>query len=639
MRIINTWCVLSVIVTIVLFACNPVPDNVKQTLDFAGSNRPELEKVIKHYRKSKDNLKLKAAYFLIGNMHDKYSYKSDFYNVYAKDTANLSLDDKIHIADSLIKVYNNSFNTKVYDCQVIKADYLIENIDLSFKAWRQQPWGKTISFDTFCEYILPYKIGNEPIENWRRDAWQQYNSLLDSVRIKKGSATDAAKIVNAAIKNKKFNFLFALQTVPQVGFGRLSKFFMGYCRDACDYTTYCLRAVGIPSGEDFVKQWANRSSSHVWNFIIDDKGKLRVFDGAYTNIGIHYIHTPYSKKGKVYRNTYSTVLKPEFNNYEGEVPEFFKDPHVLDVSGGYDNTIDVVLPWANNQEQFAYLCVFDNKEWVPVQCARYKDGKYVFKNMEPRIVYLPCYYKNNKVVPFYYPIALNKNRTLSVLYPSTQKQSISAFRKYFLTKYIGFFFRVIGGKFQGANKADFSDATDLDSIKNISYRLYEVLYPKSEARFRYVRYLSAKRGFGNLSELKLYSEKGMLTGKIIGIDCSYGGDPKKSIQSVFDGNTLTFYDACKPDSSWVGLDFGKKEHISQIHYAVRNDDNYIKPGNVYELYYHDWHGWVSLGKKQAETSCLDFDNVPKNALLLLHNHSGGTEERIFTYDYLKQYWW
>lgn len=43
-------------------------------LDFAGSNRVELLKVLKHY--SKDSLKLEAARFLIENMPRYFSYTS-----------------------------------------------------------------------------------------------------------------------------------------------------------------------------------------------------------------------------------------------------------------------------------------------------------------------------------------------------------------------------------------------------------------------------------------------------------------------------------------------------------------------------------------------------------------------------------
>lgn len=42
-----------------------------------------------------------------------------------------------------------------FDAKVITATYLIENIDYSFKVWEQRPWGKYISFDDFCEFLLP----------------------------------------------------------------------------------------------------------------------------------------------------------------------------------------------------------------------------------------------------------------------------------------------------------------------------------------------------------------------------------------------------------------------------------------------------------------------------------------------------
>lgn len=79
--------------------------------------------------------------------------------------------------------------------------------------------------------------------------------------------------------------------------------------------------------------------------------------------------------------------------------------------------------------------------------------------------------------------------------------------------------------------------------------------------------------------------------------------------------------------------------ITHIQSAPRNDDNYIKPGDVYELFYHDNKKWVSLGKKVTNTTVLQYNNVPKNVLLWLHNHSGGSEEHIFTYRNNEAVWW
>ena len=57
-----------------LCSCNRSPKDARILLKASGENRPELEKVIQHYSQySADSLKLKAAYFLLGNMDNKFT--------------------------------------------------------------------------------------------------------------------------------------------------------------------------------------------------------------------------------------------------------------------------------------------------------------------------------------------------------------------------------------------------------------------------------------------------------------------------------------------------------------------------------------------------------------------------------------
>jgi len=74
-----------------------------------------------------------------------------------------------------------------------------------------------------------------------------------------------------------------------------------------------------------------------------------------------------------------------------------------------------------------------------------------------------------------------------------------------------------------------------------------------------------------------------------------------------------------------------------VFFAPRNDDNHIKPNNLYELFYYD-RGWVSLGNKMANISSLKYENIPNNSLLWLRNHSEGKEERVFIYSKNKILW-
>lgn len=107
---------------------------------------------------------------------------------------------------------------------------------------------------------------------------------------------------------------------------------------------------------------------------------------------------------------------------------------------------------------------------------------------------------------------------------------------------------------------------------------------------------------------------------------------------VFDHDLTTIGDS-KTVDYWVGLDLGKKYPVDRIVYYPRNDDNFIVPGEQYELFYYDKGAWHSLGVKTADSVELIYRDVPQNALFLLRNKVKGKEERIFTYENDRQVWW
>lgn len=112
---------------LLLSACHsPEEVRLEQALDFAGSNRPELEKVFEHY--SNDPEKLEAARFLVRNMPHWYSYKGC-----ELDSLYKLLGTKVMPQEGIDKWKNFPFYSlpKVYDAHVITSDYLIENIDLA----------------------------------------------------------------------------------------------------------------------------------------------------------------------------------------------------------------------------------------------------------------------------------------------------------------------------------------------------------------------------------------------------------------------------------------------------------------------------------------------------------------------------
>lgn len=86
------------------------------------------------------------------------------------------------------------------------------------------------------------------------------------------------------------------------------------------------------------------------------------------------------------------------------------------------------------------------------------------------------------------------------------------------------------------------------------------------------------------------------------------------------------------------LEYGKARRITKLLIVPRNDDNYIHPGDLYELFFHDGiNGWSSLGEKVATTNYLIYKNIPQNSILWLHNRTRGIEERPFYLKDGKQY--
>lgn len=76
----------------------------------------------------------------------------------------------------------------------------------------------------------------------------------------------------------------------------------------------------------------------------------------------------------------------------------------------------------------------------------------------------------------------------------------------------------------------------------------------------------------------------------------------------------------------------------QVHSTDGIEENKIKPGEQYELFY--WNdGWQSCGQKSGAVDAVVFDNVPDNSLLWLKKRDAGSDVRIFTYEGGQQIWW
>lgn len=615
----------------------PTP-GVEEALSKAGSNRNELFRVIRHYQEGTDSLKLKAALFLIENMADKYYYTGK-----AIDEYYTFIDSVYQIQQEEydIPVIYNEFRSKAQyikeqpvlnsDVQTLTADYLVENIEDAFDVWNR-PWNRHLSFEEFCELILPYRIGSEIPENWRSLYQERFKSFLQSDTIQ--TARQACTAINNALIKQTIHIAQSSVLPINLRPSTLANLKFGLCGDYANLAVFAMRSVGIPVAIEIVPHWGDNNNSHVFNVVYDNKGTSHDFSGSEQNPDEHLIRFK-NAIPKVYRKTFGKQASSLAMQHGNEaIPSYFENPCLLDVTDNYPligaKDITISLPEQPNR-RFAYLCVFNPHGWTPVAWGNITQNKAEFKAIGPNIVYQTALYQNEKLEPVGDPFLLDSLGQISFYTPQAETMDYVLERKHRDAKYLDYLPPImIGGKIQGANRPDFSDAVTFYTFAEEPNFKYTTVLSTSQKPVKYLRYLSSDKTCGNMAELEFYGKNDIpLKGKVIGDYEPSIYYPRYGAEVMFDGDPLTFFHT-NDTLSWGGLELEQPVAIAKIRYIIRNDDNGIRKGHEYELFYMDRGDWKSLGKQVAtEDDRLLYKQIPKGALYWLRDYTKGKAERIF----------
>lgn len=628
-------------------------------LQSAGSHRKELEKVLCHYQMNPtDSLKYKAACFLIENL-PFYTYfngeQFDNYKSYyiwlkkSKGKTPQQVADSVKVVYGVMKEPN-----KKRDIMEIDSAYLCHNIDWAFKVWQEQPWGKNISFETFCEYLLPYRIGDEPLTYWREMYYEKYNSLLDSLRMSDSLDIEDPVVAANYLISKLPDKSYYYTSVTPYPFGHIGpeyvQYLSGTCREVTDFGVYLFRALGIPCAIDFVPVRSYVNAGHFWLTTWNKDGEeyMTDFPQKLRPVRKNWWYR-WDDSSKVYRYTFSVnrELYEQMAKYGEEVYPFWRLPKFIDATYGYTYSFkkELIVPLeklykGKRKGKIAYLCASDRDSWVPIDWTEYNAGhlvfRYVRKGSSMRVATYEDGELNFLTDPFYIDKQNNETHYYSV---EEDTQDVVLYAKYNINVENRFRIKMVGGVFEGSNQPDFAEKDTLFIIQAKPDRLNTSVKSWSDKEYRYLRYVGPSNGFCNVSEVAFYEKNDTvpLTGKIIGTPGCYQHDGTHEYTNVFDGKTWTSFDYSEPSGGWAGLDLGGKRRVDRIVYTPRNRDNYIRPGDVYELFYCD-EDWKSVGTIRTTTDSLVFRDIPRNVLMLLRNHSRGVAERIFVYENGVQIW-
>ncbi|MDH6342163.1 hypothetical protein M2480_002143 [Parabacteroides sp. PFB2-12] len=622
---------------ILLVSCSQKA-NLDLALQSAGSNRPELEKVLDHYSASpSDSLKLRAAVFLIENMPYYFSYSGEDLEK-IKEAMRWMKKDNEHIPDSIIRAAND-FSTqslrKVYDAQVITADYLIRHIDQCFRNWQERPWNRHLSFEEFAEWLLPYRVGLEPLEEWMEPYREKYATALDSL-YQGTDPIEAANLLSLYLgQTEKITFNSDVQYInpgPLFYLDCIS----GSCLDLRDASIYILRAIGIPAMADFFRISPTEGNGmHTWVVIRDTTGR----DVAFRSPGLEVSRSLPAdyQKGKVYRKCHGLQPLSQDIITDPRIPSFFRSPFLRDVTESYSGKNRLEVEVAEKGHEYIYLGVHTSWRTMPIAMAKVRGRKAVFEDVEKGLVYQLLAAEGEQLSVAGYPVLFGEDSTRVFVPDTTRRQTLHLYRKYFLADWLYRYMNyMIDGTIEGAVDKHFQNQTFYyqlqDSIRNEIVKSY---FPNPAEKTRYVRFSSPYNRRIDLAEVSFFTPEGQIPPAKIALS----GGPSLNIykngllQNISDGDPLTYY-ASADTSATVVFDLGEAASLTHIDILPRTDDNFIRPGDVYELHYQAGiEGWKSLGRQQATAwKGLIYDNVPTNALLWLQNHTRGKEEQVFYMD-------
>ncbi len=194
-------------------------DEVEQTLVRAGSNRPELVKALN----ATPPEQRKGIAFLLVHMTDR-------------------------------------------DCKSLRADALLENIALAYKARQQLPWGRKVPDEIFLNDVLPHANVDEARDPWRRELYEMCLPLVKDCK----TPGEAARVLNATIFSKLKVRYSTERKKPNQSPKESIESGKASCSGLSILLSDACRSVAIPARLAGTPLWANQRGNHTWVEVWDE---------------------------------------------------------------------------------------------------------------------------------------------------------------------------------------------------------------------------------------------------------------------------------------------------------------------------------------------------------------------------------
>ncbi|MCM1111508.1 MAG: hypothetical protein NC336_09885 [Clostridium sp.] len=614
--------VIVILICAILGGCisrNNTSRQVDQTLASAGENAPELLRVLEHYADSAE--KLEAARWLIANMQYHYCYDSPLIDSVEADLAPLGerSDLVLTIGEENLEKWRRRdiFSApKLYDHLQITAPYLIDNIDRAFRQWRKRPWNKDLTFEKFCELILPYRIGDERLTPWRQVYEEKFASRLDSAMTERTTLFDACRMVyewatevggryNDEIRSPHRDALSLLESP------------VSNCRDDCDEYVFVMRACGIPAIPHHLLCSPDNATSHQWVAVYNPStGRFHPFGYDGMELSDSVLTYDHRTKGKIYQVGYEPNFRRLQQIERNHYPKTEKtaNPFLSDMTANYygPNCAEVdIIPGTSA----VALGVYARRRYHMIDFGSVSGQKKArFADIEPGIIYFPLNAVSGQPCgqPF---LLIPQGKVVQFSPESDHKETVRLSRKMPLTTRNRMWLDslMVGTRIMAGTDTILRVETPFRT----NYRRYELPEP---VKARQLTILPPDNQPLSVAELILTGASGDT------IRYTVSGNTRSNPSALNDGDILSLFFTPRGEPAELTLE--KASEISAITIIPRNDDNFVWPGQTYELLLFADGAWRSCDRKTAADRHIDFD-CPVGGVYLLRNLTKGVEEQVF----------
>ncbi|MDA3814579.1 MAG: transglutaminase-like domain-containing protein [Candidatus Cloacimonetes bacterium] len=141
------------------------------------------------------------------------------------------------------------------DLAVLTEDYLMTNIEFAIKA--KEFKYANYSEDIFKHFVLPHRVSQEPLEDWREKFYTELKPLVEEVE----DIEEAAILVNLwALEQMTFKQTSGRDQAPLTTIKRG----IGRCEEMMIIYIAAARSVGIPTRTASVPFWNFTNNNHAW---------------------------------------------------------------------------------------------------------------------------------------------------------------------------------------------------------------------------------------------------------------------------------------------------------------------------------------------------------------------------------------